>query len=389
MVGPPDGRTLLAVLNIGAVPLLWLLDLFLSWDRSSHPPGLGAELVPLLSLPAYLPLLWRRRRPLLVLVLTTAGSLALAALVPRFVPLMGVWLALYVVARRCEWRRAVAGLVIAAAPVVVNVAAEMASVDPGERSGAFIVAGLLGVMVILAIFAVGRWVNWSVAQRVLVARLAAAEAAAQERARIAREMHDVVAHSVSLMLLQAAGAEHVLRTDPERARTALKNVDDLGQQAIAELRRMLRLLTGPDPDQEPGQGPPDAGPRFERVQELVGRLRQAGFAVDFDVHGSPRPLDPGVDAAAYRIVQEALTNTAKYADPGRPVKVEISWAAGEVRVLVVNDGVRDPAAGPVGGSTGHGVAGMHERAKAAGGTVTAAPTSGGGYSVRAVLPTAT
>ena len=197
-----------------------------------------------------------------------------------------------------------------------------------------------------------------------------------ERNRIAREMHDVVAHSVSLMVVQAGAARRVLDTEPDATREALLSVEDVGREALAELRRVLGLLRGTS---EPVGLRPQPG--TAQLASLVEGTRGSGLAVDLHVAGRPRPLQPGVDLAVYRVVQEALTNAVKHARASR-AHVRLVWQPEALDVEVVDDGTAAlvPAQG------GHGLVGMRERLTAYGGRLDAGPTAGGGFSVRARIP---
>jgi signal transduction histidine kinase len=198
-----------------------------------------------------------------------------------------------------------------------------------------------------------------------------------ERQRIARELHDVVAHSVSVMVVQAGAARTLLGRNPERATEALLAVEASGRQALGELRHLLGLLTAQEA--EPALAPQ---PGLEQLGELVERVKQAGLAVDLHVVGSPRKLPPGLDLAAYRIVQEALTNALKYAS-GASTHVDVEFDENELRLEVVDSGgsTADSANG-----TGHGLLGMHERVAMYGGHLEAGPRPEGGFAVHARLP---
>jgi signal transduction histidine kinase len=209
------------------------------------------------------------------------------------------------------------------------------------------------------------------------------EAVAAERTRIARELHDIVAHSVTVMVMQAGGAERILDSDPARARQALTQIGECGAQAMGELGHMLRLLrTNEDAD---ARADFTTQPGLAHVAALVERVRGAGVRARLDVCGAPRPLDPSVDLTAYRIVQEALTNVTKHALPGTPAVVTIHW--GDELLVEVSNGPAGCA--PAGGlSTGHGLLGLRERVAVAGGTLTAEPTADGGFRLAAALPLA-
>ena len=377
-----SSRTILGLMDVLVLPLLWALDLLVSWDGNSDSGWVSAESVPVIAAVAYVPLIWRRHRPLLVLILTCLGSTALWILVPTFVASLGVWLALFAVAARCSRRTAVVGLGVSFVTIGLSVATEVRLAGPGGEGSTLLVSALIGTMINLAVFGVGRWVMWSIAQRQKVARFAAAEAVSEERGRIACDLHDIVAHSVTLMVLQAAGAGRILGEDPARAQEALRHVDDLGQQAIVELRRMLGLLVQ---DAQP-HGEPTAQRRWEDIANLISGTRETGRDVRFAVQGHPAPLDPGVELSAYRIVQEALTNASKYADPEKPIEVMVRWGASRVTIRITNHVSDDHKSVSHALSTGHGLLGMRERTRAVAGRFEAGTLEDGRYAVTADLP---
>jgi signal transduction histidine kinase len=364
--------------------LLCSVDLMVSWDRQSSPDWLAVSAVPVLALVTYLPLLWRRKRPLAVLAATVAGSGLFHVAMPESVLMNGVWLALYTVAARESRYRALVGLGMALLPTVLNMGAEARGANPDEQAAAFLTAGLLGLMVTLSVFGVGRWVQWSLAQRVLVAKLAAAQAEAEERKRIARDLHDTVAHAITLIVLQAAGAGRVVDTHPALAAEAMRHVQDVGRQAIDELRLMLGLL---EPAKLPGAEPPTDG-QLDNIVALVHDLRRAGQEIDLVVEGVPGSINQEAAVAAYRVVQESLTNARKYSDVRRPVEVRVIWAATEVQILVRSYDSADNDSSTPSLSTGHGLRGMQERASAVGGKFKAGSTSDPGFLVSAAFPAA-
>ena len=204
-------------------------------------------------------------------------------------------------------------------------------------------------------------------------------AAVAERARIARELHDVIAHNVSVMVVQADGASYALATDPGRAKEALAAISATGRQALAEMRRMLGVLRREE------EGPPELRapqPGIGELGELLDQARMAGLPVSFTVEGVPQPLPGGVALAAYRIVQESLTNTRKHAGPVASASVVLRYSDAAL-VLAISDDGRGAAA-PDG--AGHGLTGMRERVAMYGGSVAAGPRPGGGFEVVATLP---
>jgi signal transduction histidine kinase len=206
----------------------------------------------------------------------------------------------------------------------------------------------------------------------------AAAAVAEERLRIAREMHDLVSHSVSVMTLHAGGVRRLLRPDQVEERAALETVERTGRESLAEMHRMLDVLRGPD------GGETSPAPGLPRLPELLEPPRAAGLQATLTVTGEVRPLPPGLELATYRIVQEAITNVLRHA-AARWVDCAVDYRDAAVEISVVDDGRGETPPGPV----GHGLVGMRERAAAYGGSVEAGPRPDGGWGVRAVLPVPT
>jgi signal transduction histidine kinase len=203
-----------------------------------------------------------------------------------------------------------------------------------------------------------------------------ADAVAHERATIARELHDVIAHSVSVMTVQAGAARLLLDEDPPRARESLVAVEETGRQALGEMRRLLGILLGDEHETDLAPQPGIAD-----IDALIEHVRAAGLPVDVVVEGDPKRLAPGIDLAAYRVVQEALTNALKHAGAAR-AQVSIRYRANVLELAVTNNGT----ARVNGRSGGHGLIGMRERVALYGGELEAGPRAGGGYAVRASLP---
>jgi signal transduction histidine kinase len=223
---------------------------------------------------------------------------------------------------------------------------------------------------------------------------AARTAVEAERARIARELHDIVSHNVSLMVVQAAAAQEVLTTMPGEASTALLAVQNAGRDAMTELRHLLGLLA-PSPDGDEPEGSDLAPqPSLRRLSPLIDRVSFAGLPVEVRISGDPRPLPAGIDATAYRIVQEALTNALKHGDRSR-AEVTVRYADRALRVEVLSSGpsvlsggTRSPATPAAGDpdGTGRGLLGIRERVAVYGGELDARRRLGGGYRVRARIP---
>ena len=205
-------------------------------------------------------------------------------------------------------------------------------------------------------------------------------AVAEERARIARELHDVVAHAVSVMVVQADGAAYAVRGQPELAERAVKTISSTGREALTELRRLLGVLRS---EETAGERTPQPG--TQSLSELAGRVRAVGLPVQLDIVGNVDDLPTGVGLGIYRIVQEALTNSLKHAGPGSSATVRVERIGDRVELSIVDNGHR--ATGTlVGVSGGNGLIGMRERALVFGGTLEAGPRPAGGWQVHASLP---
>ena len=205
---------------------------------------------------------------------------------------------------------------------------------------------------------------------------AAPRAAAAERARIAQELHDVIAHNVSLMVIQAGGARLVLDADVDRAEASLRAVEQAGNDALAEMRRLLGLL---------GEGEPRAlapQPGLQDLPTLIAGARTAGLDTTLRTDGDALPVSPALDLCAYRVVQEALTNAIKYAAPAR-AEVSVRWRTGQLELDVLDSGGNGTGRAPGGG---HGLIGMGERVTMHGGTLAHGRTPAGGFEVRALIP---
>jgi signal transduction histidine kinase len=324
----------------------------------------------------------RRRSPLLAL-LTGVGVIVLdnqsgPPLADTATFLFGFAVALYSTGRFAGGRAALVGglAVVAALPLAV--------IEPGQPFS-------LADSAFIAIFVVGPWLAGRVVRRRqqrehgLEARATALElerdakareAVLEERARIARELHDVVGHAISVMLLQARGGRRMLATDPDETRRALDAIDHAGAQALAEMRRLLGVLR--QSEEELALAP---RPSLTRIDELVAQLTGTGLPVQLTVEGEPFELPPGIDVSAYRIVQEALTNALKHAGPAR-TQVIVRYTPADLELEILDDG---PGTGNGDGS-GHGLAGLRERVAVYGGEFDAGRRPQGGYALRARLP---
>ena len=211
----------------------------------------------------------------------------------------------------------------------------------------------------------------------------ALRAVVEERTRIARELHDIVGHSLSVMTVQTSGVRRLLRPEQEQEREALLAVERTGREALAEMRRVVGALR--DADESPELAPQ---PSLSRVDKLVAQARETGLPVDLEIEGQPVPLPAGVDLTAYRLVQEGLTNAIKHA-AARHAEVRVRYDRGHVEVEVSDDGRGTDGAYSASSDGGHGLVGMRERVSIYGGDLEAGPRAGGGFRLRARIPVTT
>jgi signal transduction histidine kinase len=274
-------------------------------------------------------------------------------------------------------RQAAAGLLIALAA-----GALVAHNDPTQAFGDFLGVALLFSIVWLTAFAIGRKLEQAAAAERRADQLErereqkAREAVSEERARIARELHDVVGHSVSVMTVQASAVRRRLKPDQDREREALEVVEQTGREALAEMRRLVGVLRRPE--EAPALAPQ---PSLEHLDRLVAQARESGLPVGLSIEGEPTQLPPGVDLTAYRLVQEGLTNAIKHARATQ-ADVLVRYGEGVVEILVTDNG----SGGGDGGGGGHGLVGMRERVAVYGGELDAGPRPEGGYTLHARLP---
>ncbi len=330
------------------------------------------------------PFLLRRRFGFWALAAVPVIVAVAAALDGRLVPDNGItFLAGFAVAflfgQRRDIRQATAGLAL-----IFGAEVTIEHYDPRGTTGDIFFSVLLFTVVWVVGFALGRKFEEADVARERAERLErerdeeARAAVAEERARIARELHDVVGHSVSVMTVQASGVRRLLRDDQEREREALLIVERTGREALAEMRRMVGVLRRPE--EAPALAPQ---PSLEHLERLVEQARDAGLPVDLRVEGEAVELPAGVDLTAYRLVQEGLTNALKHAHATR-AEVLVNYGDDQIEVMVSDDG-RGVGNGDGGG---HGLVGMRERVSVYGGELDAGPQPGGGYRLRAKLPVA-
>jgi signal transduction histidine kinase len=379
----PAARAWLVDLGITvAVAVITQIAIEVATEPHSQPAGLIGHL---LGVAMALPLLFRRRWP--------AGALWVIAVVllvyysanfPGFPPTLILVLPLYFAVEAGRLRQVVAlPLFFLAAGTVVGFRHGNSVLS--EINGLLPHLGLLTVAILLGLLVRSRRALTAETQERL--RLAAderdretARRVAQERLRIARELHDTVAHAIATITVQSGTALHVLDARPDQARDALRAIRTTGQTALSELRATVGVLR----DEHEGAAPLDRTAGLDRLPALLSAVRSAGLAVTVDTDGDPVPLPSTVDHAGYRILQEALTNVLRHAGPEATATVHIGYRPTELCLEVLDDGT---GGGAGDGGTGHGLDGMRERAAALGGTVSAGPRGGaGGFAVRAALP---
>lgn len=357
--------------------------------RSGHTSPDRLNLTVLLVIMAMLPL--RRRLPFTVLLVAIGGNALLTAF--GHVPTVAEMLAFLVVVYTVAAHRALAVSCAGGGLAVVAFTMMSLRLPLGEART------FAGFTVNTALIVGVWWLGCSMrlrrsyeaelthrAERLERARDVDARAArVEERSRIARELHDVVAHHVSVMTVQAGAARRIIDKDPETARAAMSTIEETGRSALREMRRIVGVLRT-DRDAEQGAAALAPQPGIPDVGELIDHVRETGLSVRLSIEGEPRPLPPGVSIAAYRLIQEALTNTLKHAGPQARACVRIHYAPGELAVRVEDDGRGLAVLAGTKEGSGHGMVGMHERVALYGGQLRIGPRVGGGFEVRARFP---
>jgi len=375
-----------------------------AWGPASRPGLIGTPIAGpwwlrgLLPLLLGAPLLLRRRAPLLMWAAIWA-ALSLLYLVTSYRPeslnfgpqpetpvpiTLVLFTAAYSLGAQAGVRRAAAGLLVAV-PLVVELAGHgglgLAFSNGDDSAGLALSVFQLAAFVLAGVLVRARRQGARLAAGNAALERRAEQATAAERARIARELHDIIAHHLTVVVLHAAGARAAGGADP----ASLAEIEHSGRQALAETRRLFGVLR--DPDEETGRAPQ---PGISELPALAGRLRAAGLEVSLSIDGDQAALPPAVDVSAYRIVQEALTNVLKHAGPVR-AEVTVGCAGRAVTIEVTDDGPGDGdgprTVGPPALAGGHGLVGMRERVAVFGGDLRAGPRPGGGFAVCARLPT--
>jgi signal transduction histidine kinase len=370
----------------GALVVIGLIDLFGSALGGVFPGSHWVHLPFVVFISA--PIAWRRRWPLATLiVVAVVESVWVFGLYPihqppPLEPFVALLIAVYSAAAYAEGRAARAAWVTVALGVLSDIPSLVAGKPIGNVAGpdvTLLIAFSLGLG-----FARSRRRAEAQELRAAQAEREAAEAAeravAEERARIARELHDVISHDVSMMVVQASVERRVMASDPSMTAQTLENIETAGREALAELRRMLGVL------RKSGQDSPLAPqPGLGQLPDLIARASEAGVGVRVVLEGEPSELPAGLDLAAYRIVQESLTNIVKHA-PHSAAEVTVRYDPDAIDLAIRNDAPSKP--GPNLSGAGHGLIGMRERVAVYGGTFESGPCPDGGYHVHARLPLA-
>lgn len=372
----PVGDVAVVVIALAVDLVVWGGDRTLRWGGE-----LPVLVLPLVSTVVFSTLVLRWRRPVAVFTVQWVYAWAGLAL-PGYEPFAGLLVALYAVARRCDERVAAAALGVSLLPLTLN------AYNSSRLTGDALGANFLAAVVLWAVVLV---FTWGVARLAVRAehdageqrRAATAAAVQHERLRLARDLHDIVSNAVSAMTLQAAGARTLVGRDEVAVRGALTAIETTGVGALEELRQLLGVLRAVGDREDADQELPPVG--LGRVPDVVEGARRAGVDVETVVEGDPVELDASVAVAAYRVVQEAVSNTVRHAGRGASCRVHLHWAPDRLTVDVRDRrGTLDPARPRL--STGHGLEGLAERVLLVGGTLEVQPLPDG-FLVRAVLPT--
>src|SRR5713101_74559 len=326
-----------------------------------------------------------RRRPLTALAVLLGGSVAAMALkspVPastvQIVAACAAGIEVCYIAATRTRRVSVTGVAMAGAGLLILLLGV-----PSPESHRDVIVGPAVPLVPIAVplVTIIAWlIGNSIRQAQAQAELVAAQTAMAERLRIARELHDIVAHSIGIIAIQAGSGRRVFNASPAEARDALAAIEATSRETLSGLRRMVTGLRRAEPEPGPGQAPLGPAPGLADIERLATMTLEAGVQVDVDWHGGRELLPADIDASAFRIIQEALTNVVRHAGPGQ-CRVSIERQDGQLAIEVTDSGRGGSVAG-----TGYGITGMRERAALLGGDFSAGPRPGGGFRVTARLP---
>ncbi len=364
------------VFDASLAAVIFLGSVGLNGKVYQDPPG-----ALILQAALSLPLVWRRRAPLAVFCAVAAVAAVQWLIGVQLLTDVALLVALYTVAARSTWHRTLM------AAAVLETGILLASARWAAPDGRFLSSAVFLTAVAVAVAVTGT------NTRLRRAHLASLEdravrlererdqrarlAVADERARIAREMHDIVTHNLSVMVALADGAVFAQHRAPDKATTAMHQISGTGRQALTDMQRSLGVLRadGPDALRHPMPG-------IAQLESLAGQMRAAGLPTRLDLEGDPISIPAAAQLTAYRLAQEALTNVLKHTPPGTRAEVRVRCSSDAVAIDVTDDGRTARAPGP---RSGHGIPGMRERAAAYGGTLDAGPLPGGGWQVSATL----
>jgi signal transduction histidine kinase len=344
----------------------------------------------LYGLVVLVPLVWRDEAPVAVFAAQWVLTVAAWPFMFLYEPVVGIVVALYAVAVHCSRRVSLLALLASCIPLglqlttILNVNADIKAHTPFEvffTNGALLVAANGWAWGLGRVNQAAQWRVQDLEREREAAR--EADVLATERRRIARELHDIVSHAVTVIVLLAAGAARVAKTDFAQVTRSLGQIQTAAQQAMAELRRLLGVLEDhdgaryefDDDDLKPQPG-------LANLPELLGSLREAGMPVAVQVEGTPAELDSGLDLTAYRIVQEGLVNVLKHGGKDADARLQLTWNIHRLSIQIDNDTILARATLP----GGRGLVGLRERAHSAGGTLCAGPRPQGGYRLIATIP---
>lgn len=377
-----DGVLAMALLAVGLISLAEANSGPMA-DFSRAPDAVNVVLVAALTLPVIM----RRRHPVAVLgVVSAAFAVDRLAGYPVTLGIWSIPLTLHAVGSEIDPERS-ARVATVAVTLLVGFTALGAATDANvDWSTVIVMAAFTSIPYFL-----GREVHQRRRKTALLEQRAAelerqreqalGHAVRAERQRIARELHDIVAHDMTVMTVQAAAARRVLPSDPAQAAAALQSVEDAGHGALDEMRRLLDVLR---PDVAEARRAPQPG--LARLDDLVRQMREAGLDVVVSTVGEARTLPAGIDLNAYRIIQESLTNALKHGGPRTSARVVVTYDAGSLGIEVTDDGRGAAVALGGNGQTGQGLVGMQERVALLHGNITAGPRPGGGYRVKTQIP---
>jgi signal transduction histidine kinase len=330
-----------------------------------------------------------RRRPLTALAVLLGGSAASMALkspVPastlQIVAACAAGLEICYIAATRTRRVSVTGVAMAGAGLLILL---LGVPSPGMHQDGIVEPAVPPVTIAVPLVTIIAWlignsIRQAQAQAELVRAQAAVQTAMAERLRIARELHDIVAHSIGIIAIQAGSGRRVFDARPDEARDALATIEATSRETLSGLRRMVTGLRRAEPEPEPGQVPLGPAPGLADIERLATTTLDAGVQVEVDWHGSREPLPADIDLSAFRIIQEAVTNVVRHADTGQ-CRVSIDQRDRQLSIEVTDSGHGGGVAG-----TGYGITGMRERAALLGGEFSAGPRPGGGFRVTARLP---